>query len=92
LGRAFSDQDERIRWWFEGFSLPAEELRSDSPMGAAGTMKVTIVGMVLLVAAIVGVFLLLAQGENQDRTPQTDTNVDCQQDESLQDEMDAFAQ
>jgi hypothetical protein len=62
-------------------------------------MKITVVGVVLLVAAVsVGVLLLFALCENQERTPQTDTNVDCrqdessQQDESLQDEISTFAQ
>jgi hypothetical protein len=65
LGGTEAHQDERIRRRIERLSLSEEELRRNRSMGAE-TMKITVVGAILIVALVMaGILLLLALTENK---------------------------
>jgi len=66
LDRAWLGQDKHVRWKPSGIPLSREEVRRDRRMGEK-TMRITVVGAVLIaVAFIAAVLLIRALAEKRD--------------------------
>jgi hypothetical protein len=58
LDRTHSRKDKRIRWITPRISMPSQKLRLNRSVGEK-TMKITIVGGILIVAAVIAALVVL---------------------------------